>query len=183
MSCKYLLCVCLRADDYAPPGAKSKWLAAFYLCIPVGYALVRTFPCFGWLKCLDYFESWSAAGLTGCMQAYSVSASIKRSLPVSCSLDRRRVGANLRDGKQDASADSLYVGFVCDIGLCGLLQGYIFGGVVAGPLGWRAAFLLEAAAMVPFVLFCALAPPMNLKGMETGMSLQSSSCLSLCPVL
>jgi len=29
------------ADDYAPPSAKSKWLAAFYLCIPVGYALVR----------------------------------------------------------------------------------------------------------------------------------------------
>lgn len=53
-----------------------------------------------------------------------------------------------------------------------LMQGYIFGGLVAGPLGWRAAFLLEAAAMVPFVLFCALAPPMNLKGMDTGMSLQ-----------
>ena len=35
-------CVSLRADDYAPPGAKSKWLAAFYLCIPVGYALVRS---------------------------------------------------------------------------------------------------------------------------------------------
>lgn len=31
------------ADDYAPPGAKSKWLAAFYLCIPVGYALVSIF--------------------------------------------------------------------------------------------------------------------------------------------
>lgn len=53
------------------------------------------------------------------------------------------------------------------------LQGYIFGGVIAGPLGWRAAFLLEAAAMVPFVVFCALAPPINLKGMETGASLRS----------
>ena len=41
---------------------------------------------------------------------------------------------------------------------------------MAGPLGWRAAFLLEAAAMVPFVLFCALAPPMNLKGMDIGVS-------------
>ena len=40
---------------------------------------------------------------------------------------------------------------------------------MSGPLGWRAAFLLEAAAMVPFVLFCALAPPINLKGMETGV--------------
>ena len=54
------------------------------------------------------------------------------------------------------------------------VQGYIFGGVIAGPLGWRAAFLLEAAAMVPFVIFCALAPPINLKGMETGASLQSA---------
>ena len=53
------------------------------------------------------------------------------------------------------------------------MQGYIFGGVVAGPLGWRAAFLLEAAAMVPFVLFCALAPPINLKGMEAGAPLLS----------
>ena len=32
------------ADDYAPPKSKAKWLAAFYLCIPVGYALVRR-PC------------------------------------------------------------------------------------------------------------------------------------------
>ena len=55
------------------------------------------------------------------------------------------------------------------IGCASWLQGYIFGGVVAGPLGWRAAFLLEAAAMVPFVLFCALAPPISLKGMDKGV--------------
>ncbi|CAL8463948.1 g3483 [Coccomyxa elongata] len=70
-------------DDNAPPQSKTRWLATFYLCIPVGYAL-----------------------------------------------------------------------------------GYIFGGVVAGPLGWRAAFLLEAAAMAPFVAFCALAPPIHLRGMS-----------------
>ena len=52
-----------------------------------------------------------------------------------------------------------------------LLQGYIFGGVIAGPLGWRAAFWIEAAAMLPFVLFCALAPPIDLKGMHTGVAL------------
>ena len=52
-----------------------------------------------------------------------------------------------------------------------MLQGYIFGGVIAGPLGWRAAFWIEAAAMLPFVLFCALAPPINLKGMHTGADL------------
>ena len=39
---------------------------------------------------------------------------------------------------------------------------------MAGPLGWRAAFLLEAAAMAPFVAFCALAPPIHLRGMSKG---------------
>ena len=39
---------------------------------------------------------------------------------------------------------------------------------MAGPLGWRAAFLLEAAAMAPFVAFCALAPPLALRGMSDG---------------
>ena len=52
-----------------------------------------------------------------------------------------------------------------------MLQGYIFGGLIAGPLGWRAAFWIEAAAMLPFVLFCALAPPIDLKGMHTGVTL------------
>jgi hypothetical protein len=28
-----------RADDNAPAASKSRWLACFYLCIPVGYAL------------------------------------------------------------------------------------------------------------------------------------------------
>ncbi len=64
--------------------------------------------------------------------------------------------------------------FICEIirvrEVSVYVQGYIFGGLIAGPLGWRAAFLIEAAAMVPFVLFCALAPPLNLKGMDTGVS-------------
>ena len=69
------------ADDSAPPASKSRWLATFYLCIPVGYA-----------------------------------------------------------------------------------AGYILGGLIAPALGWRAAFLLEAAAMVPFAAFCAVGPPLDLKG-------------------
>ena len=69
------------ADDTAPPARKSRWLATFYLCIPVGYA-----------------------------------------------------------------------------------AGYILGGLIAPALGWRAAFLLEAAAMVPFAAFCAIGPPLDLKG-------------------
>lgn len=68
-------------DDYAPPQQKARWFAAFYLCIPVGFA-----------------------------------------------------------------------------------AGYIVGGVVAAAAGWRAAFLLESAAMVPFVLFAALAQPLHLHG-------------------
>ena len=69
------------ADDAAPKASKSRWLAAFYLCIPVGYA-----------------------------------------------------------------------------------AGYILGGVIAPALGWRAAFLLEAAAMLPFAAFCAVGPALDLKG-------------------
>ncbi|KAA6424015.1 MAG: sugar transporter spinster transmembrane [Trebouxia sp. A1-2] len=70
-------------DDSAPPARKSRWLATFYLCIPVGYA-----------------------------------------------------------------------------------AGYILGGVIAPALGWRAAFLLEAAAMMPFAVFCAVGPALDLKGKQ-----------------
>lgn len=86
------------ADDTAPPARKSRWLATFYLCIPVGYA-----------------------------------------------------------------------------------SGYILGGLIAPALGWRAAFLLEAAAMVPFAAFCAVGPSLDLKGKQprTG-NLHCCSCLALC---
>lgn len=45
----------------------------------------------------------------------------------------------------------------------GYALGYIFGGLVGSSLGWRAAYLLEAAAMLPFVLFCLRAPPIALR--------------------
>lgn len=70
-------------DDSAPAASKSRWLATFYLCIPVGYA-----------------------------------------------------------------------------------AGYILGGVIAPALGWRAAFLLEAVAMLPFAVFCAVGPALDLRGKE-----------------
>ena len=73
------------ADDNAPPERKSVWLATFYLCIPVGYAL-----------------------------------------------------------------------------------GYIYGGVVGVALGWRAAFLIEALAMLPFVAICFVVPPVDIKGTHDG---------------
>ncbi|KAI7845461.1 hypothetical protein COHA_001011 [Chlorella ohadii] len=50
----------------------------------------------------------------------------------------------------------------------GYALGYIFGGLVGGALGWRAAFLIEAAAMLPFVVFCLRAPPINLRGSSGG---------------
>lgn len=75
----------LSADDNAPPERKTLWLATFYLCMPVGYAL-----------------------------------------------------------------------------------GYIFGGLVGVGLGWRAAFLLEALAMIPLGLFCLTVPPIDLKGTHEG---------------
>ena len=39
---------------------------------------------------------------------------------------------------------------------------------MGGSLGWRAAFLLEAAAMLPFVVFCLRAPPISLRGGGNG---------------
>jgi MFS family permease len=68
-------------DDHAPAHQKTRWLAAFFMCIPVGYAL-----------------------------------------------------------------------------------GFIYGGLMGGTWGWRAAFLLQAAAMLPFVAFCARAPHVSLRG-------------------
>jgi len=46
----------------------------------------------------------------------------------------------------------------------GVASGYVFGGAAGPALGWRAAFLLEALAMAPFLAFCARAPPLPLKG-------------------
>lgn len=52
----------------------------------------------------------------------------------------------------------------------GYALGYIFGGLVGAALGWRAAFLLEAAAMLPFVVFCLRAPPISLRGSSSSGS-------------
>ncbi len=41
----------------------------------------------------------------------------------------------------------------------GYALGYIGGGLIAGPLGWRATFFLESLLMLPFAIFCAFAPP------------------------
>lgn len=46
----------------------------------------------------------------------------------------------------------------------GYALGFIYGGIVAAALGWRAAFLLESFAMVPFIILCFRAPHVNLRG-------------------
>ncbi len=46
----------------------------------------------------------------------------------------------------------------------GFASGYIVGGLIAPALGWRAAFVLEAAAMLPFVVFALRAEPLALQG-------------------
>lgn len=68
-------------DDFAPAASKAKWFAAFYLCIPVGFAL-----------------------------------------------------------------------------------GYIFGGAVTAAASWRWTFVLEGAAMLPFIVFALTAQPLQLRG-------------------
>jgi MFS family permease len=46
----------------------------------------------------------------------------------------------------------------------GFAAGYVFGGLVAAGLGWRAAFLIESAVMVPFVIFASVSQPLHLTG-------------------
>ncbi|KAL4448931.1 hypothetical protein ABPG77_007648 [Micractinium sp. CCAP 211/92] len=68
------------------------------------------------------------------------------------------------DDQAPAGKKALWLGvFYCCIPT-GYALGYIFGGLVGAALGWRAAFLLEAAAMLPFVAFCLRAPPISLRG-------------------
>jgi MFS family permease len=46
----------------------------------------------------------------------------------------------------------------------GFAAGYVYGGLVAAGLGWRAAFLIESAVMVPFVIFASVSKPLHLTG-------------------
>ncbi|KAL6785341.1 hypothetical protein ACKKBG_A03445 [Auxenochlorella protothecoides x Auxenochlorella symbiontica] len=46
----------------------------------------------------------------------------------------------------------------------GVALGYIFGGLLAAGLGWRAPFLLEAALALPLVALLASLPPLDLRG-------------------
>jgi len=65
----------------------------------------------------------------------------------------------------------------------GYAAGYILGGVIAPALGWRAPFLLEAAAMLPFAVFCAVGPALDLRGKQH----HTGSCQDLhafaCPCM
>ncbi len=56
----------------------------------------------------------------------------------------------------------------------GYALGYIYGGVVGVALGWRAAFLIEALAMLPLVAVCFVVPPVDIKGTHDGAQMLSS---------
>eukprot|EP00878_Enallax_costatus_P013039 GHUV01013624.1.p1 GENE.GHUV01013624.1~~GHUV01013624.1.p1 ORF type:complete len:448 (+),score=74.60 GHUV01013624.1:1583-2926(+) len=46
----------------------------------------------------------------------------------------------------------------------GFAAGYIYGGLVSAALGWRAAFFIEAVAILPFVVFAFVSKPLHLAG-------------------
>ena len=46
----------------------------------------------------------------------------------------------------------------------GFAAGYVYGGLVAASLSWRAAFFIESAIMVPFVVFASVSKPLHLAG-------------------
>lgn len=45
-------------------------------------------------------------------------------------------------------------------------SGFILGKVMGDPLGWRAPFAAISVAMIPFVVFCAVAEPISLRGLS-----------------
>lgn len=46
----------------------------------------------------------------------------------------------------------------------GFAAGYVYGGSVSAAAGWRAAFIILGAAMVPFVVFAFVSKPLHLTG-------------------
>ena len=47
---------------------------------------------------------------------------------------------------------------------CGFALGFLYGGLVASSLGWRAAFLIESLAAIPFIVLFFRAPAIDIKG-------------------
>jgi len=97
-------------DDAAPPGQKTRWLALFFMCIPVG-----------------------------------VGAPAQASRPL---------GPAIYALTPWRASPPLHAA-----------SGFILGKVMGDPLGWRAPFATISLAMVPFVVFCALAEPISLRGL------------------
>eukprot|EP01023_Acetabularia_acetabulum_P052235 TRINITY_DN578_c0_g2_i1.p1 TRINITY_DN578_c0_g2~~TRINITY_DN578_c0_g2_i1.p1 ORF type:complete len:469 (-),score=68.25 TRINITY_DN578_c0_g2_i1:266-1672(-) len=62
---------------------------------------------------------------------------------------------------------SLWFGLFLMTAPAGYAAGYIFGGVVGLNLGWRAVFYIEAVVMLPLVVFCFCAQPIDLKKDDT----------------
>ena len=46
----------------------------------------------------------------------------------------------------------------------GFALGYITGGLITAVASWRWSFVLEACAMIPFVIFAATSEPLRLNG-------------------
>lgn len=63
---------------------------------------------------------------------------------------------------QGSKARWLAIFFLCIPS--GFALGFLYGGLVASSLGWRAAFLIEAVAAIPFILLFFRAPPMDIRG-------------------
>ncbi|CAI5468764.1 unnamed protein product [Closterium sp. Yama58-4] len=119
-------------DDNAPPGKTAQWLATFYLCIPVGFAL-------------GYLYGGVAGPLLGWRGAFLLEAAFMLPFLV--------YTATAAPPPLKGNLLLHFCSFCC------------LSGGVAGPLlGWRGAFLPEALFMLPFVLYTATAAPPPLKG-------------------
>lgn len=150
------------ADDYAPAQAKARWFAAFYLCIPVGFAAGRRFQRGGRLAG-GREEGARAAGrrlpsqhaVWLCWRRLHAERNAFTAAWSTVICGDRRTTTAVAAGAHDPAHRLVH-----------LLPaaGYIYGGLVGASLGWRAAFLLEGLLMVPFVVFAFISKPLHLTG-------------------
>lgn len=62
----------------------------------------------------------------------------------------------------------------------GYALGYVYGGLIAAALGWRAAFYISAGVMVPFVALMFISRPLHLHGShDAGPGARGCGCLGV----
>ncbi|KAL4434613.1 hypothetical protein ABPG77_002736 [Micractinium sp. CCAP 211/92] len=136
-------------------------MTGLMLSAPTCSQLSRHFPA---LRLMGLGLSLWVLGAAGCALAPSFAALLACRLLVGAAMGPFiALAAPLIDDQAPPQEKSLWLAalFLCIP--VGFAAGYIYGGVVGTAYGWRAAFGLEAAAMLPLAAGMLLAPPVELR--------------------